>query len=52
MVEGQADDDDEDQPRNTFAGGETSGLEVTDPSDPNSLLKDLLESEKGWSNGR
>lgn len=46
MVRGQADDDDEDQPRNTFAGGETSGLEVTDPSDPNSLLKDLLEKAR------
>ncbi|EJS44629.1 shp1p [Saccharomyces arboricola H-6] len=46
MVRGQADDDDEDQPRNTFAGGETSGLEVTDPSDANSLLKDLLEKAR------
>ena len=46
MVRGEADDDDEDHPRNTFAGGETSGLEVTDPSDPNSLLKDLLEKAR------
>lgn len=46
MVRGQADDDDDDQPRNTFAGGETSGLEVTDPSDPSSLLKDLLEKAR------
>lgn len=47
MIKGQADDDDEDdQNRNTFAGGETSGLEVADPNDPNSLIKDLLEKAK------
>ena len=48
MVRGNADaeDEDEDRPRNTFAGGETSGLEVTDPNDPNSLIKDLLEKAK------
>ncbi|CUS21560.1 LAQU0S03e05358g1_1 [Lachancea quebecensis] len=38
--------DDEDEPRNTFAGGETSGLEVTDPNDPDSLIRDLLEKAK------
>lgn len=45
MVRGNADaeEEDEDRPRNTFAGGETSGLEVTDPNDSNSLIKDLLE---------
>lgn len=47
MVRNNADDeDDEDRPRNTFAGGETSGLEVTDPNDSNSLIKDLLEKAK------
>lgn len=47
MARAQADDDDEDDPnRNTFAGGETSGLEVADPNDPNSLIKDLLEKAK------
>lgn len=47
MVRGQADEDDEDdQNRNTFAGGETSGLEVTDPNDSNSLIKDLLEKAR------
>ena len=44
------DDDDDSKPRNTFAGGETSGLEITDPgnngSDPNSLIRDLLEKAK------
>ncbi|CAR22093.1 protein phosphatase regulator SHP1 [Lachancea thermotolerans CBS 6340] len=38
--------DDDDEPRNTFAGGETSGLEVTDPNDPDSLIRDLLEKAK------
>lgn len=47
MVRSNADEeDDEDRPRNTFAGGETSGLEVTDPNDSNSLIKDLLEKAK------
>lgn len=47
MVRGNADEeDDEDRPRNTFAGGETSGLEVTDPNDSNSLIKDLLEKAR------
>lgn len=47
MVRGHADEDDEDdENRNTFAGGETSGLEVTDPNDSNSLIKDLLEKAK------
>ncbi|SMN20615.1 similar to Saccharomyces cerevisiae YBL058W SHP1 UBX (ubiquitin regulatory X) domain-containing protein that regulates Glc7p phosphatase activity and interacts with Cdc48p [Maudiozyma saulgeensis] len=47
MVRNNADEeDDEDRPRNTFAGGETSGLEVTDPNDSNSLIKDLLEKAK------
>lgn len=47
-----ADNDDEDdtKPRNTFAGGETSGLEITDPNndrrDTNSLIRDLLERAK------
>lgn len=46
MVRGQAADDDEDDNRNTFAGGETSGLEVTDPNDSNSLIKDLFEKAR------
>ncbi|CCD25242.1 protein phosphatase regulator SHP1 NDAI_0E04250 [Naumovozyma dairenensis CBS 421] len=48
MVRTQADEEDEDpdKPRNTFAGGETSGLEVTDPNDSNALIKDLLEKAK------
>lgn len=46
MVKGQTDDDDDDPNRNTFAGGETSGLEVTDPNDSNSLIKDLLEKAR------
>lgn len=41
------DDDDDTKPRNTFAGGETSGLEITDPNNDrkntNSLIRDLLE---------
>lgn len=55
MVRSNADKEDEEnegKPRNTFAGGETSGLEVTDPTgddgyggrrDANSLIRDLLE---------
>ncbi|KAH3902617.1 related to UBX domain-containing protein 1 [Saccharomycodes ludwigii] len=39
-------DDDPDNKRNTFAGGETSGLEVTDPNDSNFLIRDLLEKAK------
>lgn len=53
MVRSNADREDEEndgKPRNTFAGGETSGLEVTDPNgdkkDPNSLIRDLLEKAK------
>lgn len=47
MVKDRADDEDEDDPnRNTFAGGETSGLEVSDPNDSNSLIRDLLEKAK------
>ncbi|CDH16979.1 related to UBX domain-containing protein 1 [Zygosaccharomyces bailii ISA1307] len=47
MVKDRADDEDEDDPnRNTFAGGETSGLEVADPNDSNSLIRDLLEKAK------
>ncbi|CCF60776.1 hypothetical protein KAFR_0L01660 [Kazachstania africana CBS 2517] len=48
MVRHNADEeDDEDKPRNTFAGGETSGLEVTDPTNnSDSLIKDLLEKAK------
>lgn len=52
MVREQADEDDEDEThRNTFAGGETSGLEVTDPNrndnnNANSLIKDLLEKAR------
>ncbi|BAO42657.1 UBX domain-containing protein 1 [Kluyveromyces marxianus] len=40
--------DDEDEDRNTFAGGETSGLEITDPhaNDSNSLIRDLLEKAR------
>ncbi|KAK5779454.1 hypothetical protein RI543_003345 [Arxiozyma heterogenica] len=41
------DDDNDTKPRNTFAGGETSGLEITDPNNDrkntNSLIRDLLE---------
>lgn len=47
MVRGKADEnDDDDQNRNTFAGGETSGLEVTDPNDSNSLIRDLFEKAR------
>lgn len=47
MVRGQAaEDDEDDQNRNTFAGGETSGLEVTDPNDSNSLIRDLFEKAR------
>lgn len=49
MVRSNADqEDDEGKPRNTFAGGETSGLEVTDPNqkDSNKLIRDLLEKAK------
>lgn len=54
MVRSNADREDEEndgKPRNTFAGGETSGLEVTDPNrdgdkDSNSLLRDLLEKAR------
>lgn len=47
MVKDRADDQEEDDPnRNTFAGGETSGLEVADPNDSNSLIRDLLEKAK------
>ncbi|CAR26153.1 hypothetical protein ZYGR_0E01360 [Zygosaccharomyces rouxii] len=46
MVKDQGDDNEDDENRNTFAGGETSGLEVADPNDPNSLIKDLLEKAK------
>ncbi|QEU61367.1 Shp1 [Kluyveromyces lactis] len=40
--------DDEDEDRNTFAGGETSGLEITDPhaNDSNSLIRDLLQKAR------
>ncbi|CCE63193.1 hypothetical protein TPHA_0E00990 [Tetrapisispora phaffii CBS 4417] len=41
-----SDQDDSDENRHTFAGGEKSGLEVTDPNDSNSLIKDLLEKAK------
>ncbi|AGO11484.1 AaceriABR211Cp [[Ashbya] aceris (nom. inval.)] len=51
MKESQEDDDD-DEARHTFAGGETSGLEVTDPNDSNSLIRDLLEkARKGGERG-
>lgn len=40
------DTNDDDDSRNTFAGGETSGLEITDPADSSSLIKDLLEKAK------
>lgn len=43
LIRGNQDDDDDDEQRNTFAGGETSGLEVTDPNNSNSLIRDLLE---------
>ncbi|CCK68685.1 protein phosphatase regulator SHP1 KNAG_0B02430 [Huiozyma naganishii CBS 8797] len=49
MVRSQGDKEDEedpDRPRNTFAGGETSGLEVTDPNDANAVIKDLLEKAR------
>lgn len=52
MTKGQNNDDEDDNRRNTFAGGETSGLEITDPNDPNdpndsnSLIRDLLEKAK------
>lgn len=46
MVRGHGDDDEDDPNRNTFAGGETSGLEVTDPNDSNSLIRDLLEKAR------
>ncbi|SCV01291.1 LANO_0F11056g1_1 [Lachancea nothofagi CBS 11611] len=38
--------DEDDEQRNTFAGGETSGLEVADPGDPDSLIRDLLEKAR------
>ncbi|SCU95104.1 LAME_0F10726g1_1 [Lachancea meyersii CBS 8951] len=38
--------DEEDEQRNTFAGGETSGLEVADPNDSDSLIRDLLEKAR------
>ncbi|KAL3229276.1 UBX domain-containing protein 1 [Nakaseomyces bracarensis] len=43
---GEDDEDDDDANRNTFAGGEASGLEVTDPNDSNNIIKDLLEKAK------
>lgn len=43
---GDDDDDDDEAKRNTFAGGEVSGLEVTDPNDSNNIIKDLLEKAK------
>ncbi|SCU89100.1 LAMI_0D12398g1_1 [Lachancea mirantina] len=44
--------DEDDEQRNTFAGGETSGLEVSDPNDSNSLIRDLLEkARKGGQQG-
>ncbi|AMD22647.1 HHL123Wp [Eremothecium sinecaudum] len=47
LKETQANEDDEDdEARHTFAGGETSGLEVTDPNDSNSLIKNLLEKAR------
>lgn len=54
LVRGNADaDDDDEKPRTTFAGGETSGLEVADPNfgkdknhDNDALLRDLLEKAK------
>lgn len=52
MMRGSEDDDEDPENRNTFAGGETSGLEITDPhaNDPNynsnSLIKDLLEKAR------
>ncbi|CEP60276.1 protein phosphatase regulator SHP1 LALA0_S01e07008g [Lachancea lanzarotensis] len=45
LVRGNAQDE-EDEPRNTFAGGETSGLEVADPNDSDSLIRDLLEKAR------
>lgn len=38
-----------DEQRNTFAGGETSGLEVTDPNNPSSLIRNILD--KARNNG-
>ncbi|SCU97833.1 LADA_0H08614g1_1 [Lachancea dasiensis] len=38
--------DEEDEQRNTFAGGETSGLEVADPNNSDSLIRDLLEKAR------
>ncbi|CDO95005.1 unnamed protein product [Kluyveromyces dobzhanskii CBS 2104] len=41
--------DDDEEDRNLFAGGETSGLEVTDPhanNDSNSLIRDLLQKAR------
>ncbi|CCH60311.1 hypothetical protein TBLA_0C05150 [Henningerozyma blattae CBS 6284] len=51
MVRGKADkEEDEHKQRTTFAGGETSGLEIADPNpserNPSSLLRDLLEKAK------
>ncbi|AET39718.1 protein phosphatase regulator SHP1 Ecym_4698 [Eremothecium cymbalariae DBVPG len=46
VKEAQADDEDDDEARHTFAGGETSGLEVTDPNDSNSLIRDLLDKAR------
>lgn len=43
---GDEDDEDDEAKRNTFAGGEASGLEVTDPNDSNNIIKDLLEKAK------
>ncbi|SCU83812.1 LAFA_0D05974g1_1 [Lachancea sp. 'fantastica'] len=45
LVRGDNQDDD-DEKRNTFAGGETSGLEVADPNDSDSLIRDLLEKAR------
>lgn len=50
MIKGSEDDDEDPENRNTFAGGETSGLEITDPhaneSNSNSIIRDLLEKAR------
>lgn len=46
LKESQGEEDGDDESRHTFAGGETSGLEVTDPNDLKSLIRDLLEKAR------
>lgn len=46
----ESEGDDDEQPRDLFAGGEKSGLAVQDPTkrDPKSLVNDILKKARSY----